>query len=133
MKYVSIKAKYRFRKIMKKLYKLFWYRHGNQKRSRWLIRPSAPPQCAIHRALTALLLLAVVLFLRKQVLHVLDGHVVQELTGALLSGHIHGVLRLEEKLAADDVLRGREVLLTERTLGLETNLERTETVELHAT
>ena len=22
----------------------------NQKRSRWLVRPSAPPQCAIHKA-----------------------------------------------------------------------------------
>ena len=67
---------------------------------------------------------------RKEVGNVLDGHVAEELLDAI------ALLRdlplgLEVHARADDVLRGGEVLLAERTLRLQSNLERAETIQNH--
>ena len=64
----------------------------------------------------------------QEVSNVLDGHVAEELLDAvaLLRDLPFG---LEVHARADDVLRRREVLLAERALRLQTNLERAEAVE----
>ena len=75
------------------------------------------------------LLFTFLLFLsRKEVGNVFDGHVAEELLNAV------ALLRdlplgLEVHAASDDVLRRGEVLLAERALRLQTNLERAEAVE----
>ena len=73
----------------------------------------------------------VILRLGQHFLDVLHRDVADELLVALVRSSLYGVVGQEVDTCANDVLRSGEVFLAERALGLQSNLERAETVELH--